>query len=458
MFTGAKEKDSFLVYDNERKQCLEAHKYNNVRYFVSVDIYINKENSFLKYLSGTKYVKREADTVFPNKYPTDAKKRGYFEKYVYEVLNHNTTTGIQTTNYNFILSTYRPNLLDNYRYFDFQNEKYYWENSTWSDQLKNKIFTEGRRIVLYRTNTIKLKPDDFVSYAEKEILKLMTPLYSRALDEVRNNHSIQISFFLYDRSDIIMKTFVTEINNFLPIICSFGYFGTTHNIEYINMITPKNAQKFYVEKNAIREKLDLQIKDVSGTELHKPDSTLHELLLTKLDKKKMRIEDFPIMRGQQVFEESREINPIEIKVEDNRIRNLFDKSKNLKVNFKLIGLLLASSIQNDTDKIFLQMTGLKSAKYALLNDEYKQIIGIVNLSQIENWSNLKQSSRWVDVTFQEQIENKNTLHPTFSFISTNKEDVLTFSLKLVDTDNNIIKFTEGDKKFPILEFMIEFIK
>ena len=70
---------------------------------------------------------------------------------------------------------------------------------------------------------------------------------------------------------------------------------------------------------------------------------------------------------------------------------------------------------------------------------------------------LKQSSRWVDVTFQEQIENKNTLHPAFSFISNSKEDVLNFSLKLVDSDNKIIKFTDGEKKFHILQFIVEFL-
>ena len=107
--------------------------------------------------------------------------------------------------------------------------------------------------------------------------------------------------------------------------------------------------------------------------------------------------------------------------------------------------------------MFLQTTGLKSAKYALLNNEYKQIIGIVNLKQIENWDALKQSSKLVDITFQEQIENKNTLHPSFSFISNNNEDVLGFSLKLVDSNSKIIKFTEGEKKFPIFEFIIEFL-
>ena len=172
----------------------------------------------------------------------------------------------------------------------------------------------------------------------------------------------------------------------------------------------------------------------------------------------MNILDYVIIRGQQVFEDGREINPIEIKVEDNRIRNFFDKYKNNKVKFKLIGLLIASSVVNDTEKIIWQTTGVKSAKYALLNDEYKQIIGIVNLKQIENWDTLKQSSKWVDLKFEEQIENKNTSHPLFSFISNNKVDVLSFSLKLVGPDNKLINFVEGEKKIPILEFIIEFVK
>ena len=174
-FSGAKEKDPFLVYDDEKRQGLTVHKTDNVKYYVSVDIYLNRENNFLKYLANVTYVKHKADTVFPNKYPKDRLKRGYFEKYVYKVLNHNVTARIKTTKDDFILTTFRPNLRDNYRYFDFQNEKYYWDNSTWPEQLKNNFFSKGRRIVLYKFNTIKLKPDDFISPAEKEILALMTP-------------------------------------------------------------------------------------------------------------------------------------------------------------------------------------------------------------------------------------------------------------------------------------------
>ena len=64
----------------------------------------------------------------------------------------------------------------------------------------------------------------------------------------------------------------------------------------------------------------------------------------------MNILDFLIIRGQQVFEEGRDINPIEIKIEDNRVRNLFAKHKDNKVRFKLIKLLIASSVVNNIER------------------------------------------------------------------------------------------------------------
>ena len=106
-------------------------------------------------------MRRDADTEFPNRYP-NGMMYNFYERYIYEVLNHNTMTGVKMIKEDFILLTKRPDLKDNYRYFNFENEKYYWKDSTWSDDLKKLIFTECRRIVLYRYNTIKIKPDDFV--------------------------------------------------------------------------------------------------------------------------------------------------------------------------------------------------------------------------------------------------------------------------------------------------------
>ena len=126
-------------------------------------------------------------------------------------------------------------------------------------------------------------------------------------------------------------------------------------------------------------RLDFQLKHISRTELITDDNKVHELLFIWLNKKKknMNVLDFVIIRGQQVFEEGREINLMEIEIEDNRIQNLFDSYKNNKIRFRPIRLLLANSIVNNTEKIFLQTTGLKSAKYALSNEEYKKLLELL---------------------------------------------------------------------------------
>ena len=121
-FPGVKEKEPFLVYDAEKLQGITIHKTDGVKYYVSADLYLNKDNNFLKNLKNAKYLKCDANTEFPNRYPSDNNKRVYYEKYMYEVLNHNTTTRVQPSKEDFILTTYRPNFRDNYRYFDFQNK------------------------------------------------------------------------------------------------------------------------------------------------------------------------------------------------------------------------------------------------------------------------------------------------------------------------------------------------
>ena len=67
-------------------------------------------------------------------------------------------------------------------------------------------------------------------------------------------------------------------------MCFFGDFGKTTDIQNINLISPKNAQKIYIEKNAIR--LDFELKYASGTDLETDDNKLYEILFTRLSKSK----------------------------------------------------------------------------------------------------------------------------------------------------------------------------
>ena len=147
-FTGVEKKDPFAVYDDEKLQGITIHKIDRVKYYISVDLYLHRDKNFLKNLTNASYVRHDADTEFPNHYPIGM-QRNFYERYVYEVLNHNTTVGVKPAKEDFVLPTKitKPST-NTYDHFHFENEKYYWKDSTWFDQLKKLIFTEGRRIVL----------------------------------------------------------------------------------------------------------------------------------------------------------------------------------------------------------------------------------------------------------------------------------------------------------------------
>ena len=72
----------------------------------------------------------------------------------------------------------------------------------------------------------------------------------------------------------------------------------------------KNAKRFYIEKYATKEKLDLQLKHVSGTELEIADKKVHSILFSKLKKssrKIMSVLDFIIIRGQQFLRKEKKL-------------------------------------------------------------------------------------------------------------------------------------------------------
>ena len=91
--------------------------------------------------------------------------------------------------------------------------------------------------------------------------------------------------------------------------------------------------------------------------------------------------DFISTRGQQNFENDAEINPVEIKIENDKIQNMFEKYKKNSVKFSVERMLFLSAIKNETVKIFVTVGGLINAKYGLIN---RKAIGVINLNEIKN--------------------------------------------------------------------------
>lgn len=69
----------------------------------------------------------------------------------------------------------------------------------------------------------------------------------------------------------------------------------------------------------------------------------------------------------------------------------------------------------------------------------------------------KKSSRGVNVHFQCQADNSETKHFFHNFKTKNVGDILNFWLKLEDGNNKNVEFEDGGKKYPVINFLTEFL-
>ena len=102
----------------------------------------------------------------------------------------------------------------------------------------------------------------------------------------------------------------------------------------------KNQKRFFVEKLMEKGQLLVQIAKVRGQKIETMDQKIHNFQLTKIGKKRkarMRTIDFISIRGQKNFKDDAEMNPIEIKIENNKIQNMFEKYKKSFSNLALKG-------------------------------------------------------------------------------------------------------------------------
>ena len=66
----------------------------------------------------------------------------------------------------------------------------------------------------------------------------------------------QDTSFLYDDSNLINKTSITELNKYISIYGSISYYGNTKSLNEEDLITPRNKIKFQAQKMFIKTKLN----------------------------------------------------------------------------------------------------------------------------------------------------------------------------------------------------------
>ena len=157
--------------------------------------------------------------------------------------------------------------------------------------------------------------------------------------------------------------------------------------EKIDLIIGKNTKSFFIEKSA--EKKNLQIVKVSGKiqQIIKFKMFFFFSRIWRKRKTEKNTVDFYNTRGQQSFLYN-SINWIEIKIENDTVKNMIEKYKKNQAKFTLEGLLFLSSVQNDTEKFFITTAGLLDAKFSLIHGKIHQAIGVINLNEIDDWETI----------------------------------------------------------------------
>ena len=121
-------------------------------------------------------------------------------------------------------------------------------------------------------------------------------------------------------------------------------------------------------------------------------------ILQKPKTMERKIIDQVKIEGLQKFEQYTKINPVSTEINDSEIMNkLRFYAKRYKFRFIANSLLFSSSIQKDTNVIFITKNGLNDVKDIIINGKLYQGIGEINISEIENWENMKNTSYWTNV-------------------------------------------------------------
>ena len=104
------------------------------------------------------------------------------------------------------------------------------------------------------------------------------------------------------------------------------------------------------------------------------------------------------------------LNPIYISITSNSLIQKLTKYRKYRYRFVLQSLLFSSNIENDTDAIFLTSDGLNNANTALVDLNFKNILGICYLNQIKDLLLIKSQSKRSQAVFTDSDEISNSPH------------------------------------------------
>ena len=169
----------------------------------------------------------------------------------------------------------------------------------------------------------------------------------------------------------------------------------------------------------------------------------------------MQIKDESKIEGLQNFEQYSKINPISFRIVDPDLQTklLFYLNK-YKYRFIANSLLFSSSITEDTKTIFITSNGLKDL---LINGKVFEGIGVIYISEIENWDKIKNESYRTNVILTDSAYPIAAKHFAFGFETTDLRNLLNFEYSFLNDQGKLLEFKQSEDKIPSLNFAIQII-
>ena len=205
--------------------------------------------------------------------------------------------------------------------------------------------------------------------------------------------------------------------------------------------------------------MTLQLEDfLTPKKVEMTDSKIKNFSILRSETKNMRMIDKIKIEGLQNFEQYKKINPTDIHITDPEIQTkLMFYSKRNRCSFIANSLLFSSSIKEDTKSIFIIANDLNDAKDILINGKLFQRMGVIYISEIENWDKIKKQSHWTSVILTDLLFPIGAKHFAFGFETTDLHNLLSFEYSLFDNKGKLLQLNQGEDKIPALNFTIQII-
>ena len=176
-------------------------------------------------------------------------------------------------------------------------------------------------------------------------------------------------------------------------------------------------------------------------------------------KRKMReVLDTLLIKALQSCDKYTILNPLEIDIRSNYLTDKINEYKGFVHEVCIKNILFSSAIKNETQNIFVTCHNLNSTKKALINAKIYSLLGIINLSEIENWSKIKGNSIYVSVKFDDINYIENATHFAFKFKTSFPTEILEFKVELLDDKAKQIEFNNGENKVPVIYLQLDILK